>query len=895
MNSKPVRIKKLLQTFSLMVVVGTSACALLGLLGLYWMTSELPPVAQLKTFQHSNATEVFSDEGKKIGEFTTERRYPVTYTEIPKHVIQAFVSAEDSHFFSHKGVDLTSIARALWSNVARGRYAQGGSTITQQVARALLLESKKKVITRKIREMVLAYRMEKELTKEEILSLYLSEIYLGHGSYGIGAAARNYFHKNVKELNVAEASLLAGLPQRPNDWNPFHHPDLAKRRQFYVLRRMVEEGYLEKERLNEVYAEAVRVFPLEDVNNSEAPFFVEYVRQYLMAKYGSEEVLKQGYRVYTTVNHQLQKAAERSLIKGVREVDKRAGWRGVSDHLESSTDQDQFKAKIHQEVLEALKPPRILAGDAAEKNSKVLEVDLNALNGKGARYVGDTPVQAGEVYQAVVVGVNPGTNEADLRIGLTEARLPFEGISWVVINEKPVEKVDQVLKAGDVVWVKVEKVDKEKSQAVCSLEQEPEVSGALLSYEVKNGFVRAMVGGINFEKSKFNCALQAKRQVGSTFKPLLYAAAFDKGFTPASLVTDSPVVFRNDDKVEVDTSTVLGEDWKPHNYGGRFEGDIPLRLALIRSMNVPTVKLLSEISIDYGIQYARSVGVTSPLPRDLTIGLGSWSASLEEIMRAYAIFPRLGKPVVLNYIKRVEDRNGNILEELPALQNTPEAENKPTLVVDALQENEAPVISPQTAYVMTDLLKAVIKEGTGRAAVEVPGHIAGKTGTSNDYRDAWFVGYSPQMVSGVWIGYLKEKALGRSETGGRAAAPIWADYMKTVTASYPRNDFPIPGDIVFAYIDKTTGRLASPSNPNRVRVAFKAGTVPTLTASNAPRVGEPNLRTTTGGSPAPAVNPLISSPDVLAPGKEAVPSPIPDNPSLVPEEETLDFQREGYE
>jgi penicillin-binding protein 1A len=884
MRRTSLRIRKAFQTLSLVTLGATVISALLGLIVLYFITSGLPPVSQLKNFQHSHATEVFSDDGKKIGEFTTERRYPVNYKEIPNHVIQAFLSAEDSNFFHHKGIDLNSIARAIWSNVVRGRYAQGGSTITQQVARALLLESKKKVITRKLREMVLAYRMENELSKEEILGLYLSEIYLGHGSYGIGAAARNYFHKDVKELTVAEASLLAGLPQRPNDWNPFHHPDLAKRRQSYVVRRMVDESYLDPEKAKEVLADGIRVYPLEDLNNSAAPYFVEYVRQYLMDKYGSEEILKQGFKVYTTVNFNFQKSAEQAMIKGVREVDKRAGWRGVSRNLSTESDKDEWKAAVHKQVLEDLKPPRLLPGDAAERALKVLEIDLAPYGTAASRFVGDTPIKIGNYYQGLVARVDNERNEAELRIGLTQARLPVTGMSWVLIDDKPAQRVEQVLKVGDIVSVKVEQVEKDKGIAVVSLEQEPEVSGALLSYDVKNGFVKAMVGGLDFQKSKFNCALQAKRQVGSTFKPLIYAAAFDKGFSPSSLVTDSPVVFRNDDKQEVDTSTVMGEDWKPHNFGGKFEGDIPLRLALVRSMNVPTVKLLSEISIDYGIQYARSVGITSPLPRDLTIGLGSWSASLEEIMRAYAIFPRLGKPVVLNYIKRVEDGAGKILEELPALQNPTENQNTPSIVAEALQENEAPVISPQTAYVMTDLLKSVIREGTGRAAASAPGAIAGKTGTSNDHRDAWFVGYSPQVVSGVWIGYLKEKALGMSETGGKAAAPIWAEYMRAISSSYSKNDFPIPEDIVFAYVDKLTGKIAAPSNPNRVRVAFKAGAVPNIAASNIRRVGEPNLRTTT------------ATPGESKPGE--TPSGPPSEEAQSPElsqDETLDFPREGYE
>ncbi|MFM8268760.1 MAG: penicillin-binding protein 1A [Pseudomonadota bacterium] len=880
----PSKIRKTFQTLSLVTLGAFVFSALLGLVVLFYITAGLPPVSQLKNFQHSHASEVFSDDGKKIGEFTTERRYPVSFKDIPLHVIQAFLSAEDSNFFHHKGIDVNSIARAVWSNLVRGRYAQGGSTITQQVARALLLESKKKVITRKLREMVLAYRMEKELNKEEILALYLSEIYLGHGSFGIGAAARNYFHKDVRELTVAQASLLAGLPQRPNDWNPFHHPDLAKKRQSYVIRRMVDEGYLDPAKAKDVLAEAIRVFPLEDLNNTVAPYFVEYVRQYLMDKYGSEEVLKQGFKVYTTVNYEFQKAAEQAMVKGVREVDKRAGWRGVGKHLNSESEKEEWLAVVHRQILEDLKPPRLLPGDAAERSLKVLEIDLTPYGASASRFVGETPVKIGKYYSALVHRIDSEKNEVDLRIGLTHARLPVSGMSWVLIEDNPIQKVEQLLREGDIIEVKVEQIEKERGIALVSLEQEPEVAGAFLSYDVKNGFVRAMVGGLDFQKSKFNCALQAKRQVGSTFKPLIYAAAFDKGFSPSSLVTDSPVVFRNDEKQEVDTSTVMGEDWKPHNFGGKFEGDIPLRLALIRSMNVPTVKLLSEISIDYGIQYARSVGITSPLPRDLTIGLGSWSASLEEIMRAYAIFPRLGKPIVLNYIKRVEDGSGKILEELPALQTPNEPEKAPSIVADVLQENEPPVISPQTAYVMTDLLKAVIREGTGRAAASAPGAIAGKTGTSNDHRDAWFVGYSPHVVSGVWIGYLKEKALGMSETGGRGAAPIWAEYMKAIQGAYPKTDFPIPEDIVFAYIDKQTGRLATPTNPNRVRVAFKAGAVPNLASSNIPRVGEPNLRTTTAAPSEPKAGELAPPP-----AAEQPPQGVP------PEDETLDFPREGYE
>lgn len=844
---------------------------------LWYLSRSLPDVKTLKTYQHSHATEVFSDEGQKIGEFTTERRYPVRYEDIPKHVIQGFLAAEDSHFFEHHGIDYNGILRAVFSNLLRGRYAQGGSTITQQVARALLLETKKKEITRKIREIILSMRMERELSKREILSLYLSEIYLGHGAYGIGAAARNYYGKKVQDLTLAEASLLAGLPQRPNEWNPFHNPALSKRRQAYVLKRMVEDGFIDERESQEAYNESIRLKNLEDLNDSKAPYFVEYVRQHLMKKYGSSNVLSQGYKVYTTVRYEYQKVAEKSMERGLREVDKRVGWRGVSQHLDSDAQFEAFKKDVHDGILEDLNPMRILPPSAAG-GTKTLEYDLSPYLEKKNRYVGASPVKEGGYYKGLVLSIDNQKKTAEVDIGLTHATLSAaEGMDWVKIENKPWKDLSEVLRRGDIVDVKVEKIDPRANVATVSLEQEPEVLGGLLSYEIQNGFVRAMVGGRDFRKNKFNVALQARRQVGSTFKPLIYAAAIDKGFSPSSIVTDSPIVFKFEGKVDAESETEgtapHEESWKPRNFGNKFEGDIPLRQALIRSMNIPTVKLLNEITIDYGIQYARTLGITATLPRDLTIGLGSWSTSLEEIMRAYAIFPRLGKPVVLNYIKRIEDSNGNTVEEYT--ENIPPPAKEKTTPSDTAESQL--VISPQTAYVMTDMLKGVVREGTGKAAGNVPGSVAGKTGTSQDHRDAWFIGYSPQVMAGIWIGYQKDKPLDPAETGGKAAAPIWAEYMRAVSSKYPTGDFPIPDDIVFAYIDKNTGKLAGPANPNRIRVAFKVGTVPNAMGDNLLRVGEPGVRATATGEP--SIN--RTEEDTLIPTQQ--------------DEETSDYLRQGYQ
>ncbi len=876
--------------------------ALLGAGILYYLTSTLPDVNKLRGFQHVKASEVFSDEGKKIGEFTTERRYPFNYDLLPKYVIQAFLAAEDAKFFEHGGVDFNGILRAVFSNVARGRFAQGGSTITQQVARALLLSTKKKEITRKIREIVLAWRMEKALTKKDILNLYLNEIFLGHGSYGVASAARNYFGKRVEQLTLGEASLLAGLPQRPNEWNPIKNPHLAKRRQSYVLKRMVEEKFISQDQSQTAYAEVLKLRNLEELNNSAAPYFTEYVRQYLMSKYGSEQVLSQGFKVYTTVKYDFQKAAERSVDRGVREVDKRLGWRGITEHLEEPSAQESFIRNAHKTVVEELNPPRLLYPDAAQ-GTRGLEYDLTPYYEKSSRYFGATPVLEGQLYKGMIAEVRDDKSIAFVRVGQTALVLPITGAQWVKLENQPIKKLSQVIRQGDVVWVRVEKIDKKAEYASVTLEQEPEVQGALLSYEIQNGFVRAMVGGTDFNKSKFNCALQAKRQVGSTFKPLLYAAAFDKGFSPASMVTDSPIVFKTEGKSETQTLGATEEEWKPHNYGNKFEGDITLRTAIIRSMNIPTVKLLSEIGVEYAIQYARTLGITSQLPRDLTIGLGSWSSSLEELMRAYSIFPRLGKPVALKYIKRVEDPEGKVIEAFSDLVEVPSKDpiKDTTAIAELLPKNTTPnqiiedaskgtmlppghVISPQTAYVMTDVLKGVIRDpqGTGHAAGGVPRQIAGKTGTSNDHRDAWFVGYTPTLMSGVWVGYLKDKPLDIGETGGKAAAPIWAEYMKLATSQVPNVDFVIPEDVVFAYIDRNTGKLAGPYTSNRVRVAFKVGTVPNINGDNIPRVSEPGVRGTATG----AAKPDPASSEVLVPTEPKMPSD---------DSETSDFMRQEFQ
>lgn len=886
MQLKPQNLMRgLFRTVSVVALFAVLTVVISGGLFFFSLIKDLPDVTKLKEFRHSHATQVFDADGRRIGEFTTERRYPVQFEAIPKHVIRAFLAAEDSKFYEHKGIDYAGIARAVLSNVVRGHYAQGGSTITQQVARALLLNSKKKEITRKIREMVLAWRMEKELTKNEILNLYLSEIYLGHGAFGIGAAAQNYFGKKVEELDIAEGAMLAGLPQRPNDWNPFHNPMQAKKRQAYVLERMVKERFIEPKDQAAALAEPLKLHIVEDINNTAAPYFTEFVRQWLMSKYGSDKVLTAGLSVYTTVKYDYQKQAERVLLKGLREVDKRLGWRGVKTHVENDKTAE-FLAQTHEEIVGKLTPIRVLPS-SFDGPAKKLTYDLTPFHEQRDRFFGATPVEEGSYYTALVTQVDEGANRALVQIGQTGALLPFSGLEWVKIKDKPVKRVAEVVKPGDVIQVKVDKIDRKLGVVQTALEQDPEIQGALLSYDIATGDVQAMVGGTNFEKSKFNIALQAKRQVGSTTKPVLYAAAIDKGFSPASIVTDSPIVFKHE---ELDADN-QGEDWRPHNYGGTFEGDIPLRLALIRSMNIPTVKLLNEITVDYGISYMRKLGITAVLPRDLSIGLGSWSSSLEEVTRAFAVFPRLGKPLQLNYIKKVVDGEGKVLVDFSngtgevAKLPDPTPTGKGEAVAAAPSPTPEPglqngeVISPQTAYVMTDMLKGVVREGTGRPAFLGTVPVAGKTGTSNDHRDAWFIGYTPFVMTGVWLGYEKDKPLTPAETGGKSAAPIWAEYMTRIVKDYPKNDFPIPDDVVFANIDKHTGKLVNASAPNHVRVAFRAGGVPNSNNDNLPRVGEP------GTTRAAAASSTVTDPNPA--------THFPDESKKDPE--TDDYLRQGYQ
>lgn len=739
--------------------------------GVVWhFDASLPKVIGPQQYRPMVVSNVFSAGGEKIGEFFELRREPVSSDKIPRVVVQAFVAAEDAQFFSHKGIDLKGIARAAIKNFLAGRVTQGGSTITQQVARNLLLTPERK-LSRKIKEIILAMRIEGELSKKEILYLYLNEIYLGHGAYGVQSAAQNYFGKNVWELNLAEAAMLAGLPQAPSRYSPLLNPRLAKERQIYVLGRMLDNGYISKIQAIEARDEILNFLQKSDFNLRYAPYFVEHLRQYLTEKYGFDRIYREGFQIHTTLNLEFQKAANVAIEKGLRELDKRQGYRGPLRNLSAKEAKTILQKQAKTEILEE-----------------------------------------GEIYEGVVIEVDDVKKRVSVRIGDLKGEIPFAEMRWA---RKPdadlyylqglIKKPSEALSKNDLVQVRVIGLNKDVWHL--SLEQEPLVQGALFSFDVQSGAVRALVGGLDFSKSEFNRVIQGQRQAGSTFKPVIYGAALEKGYTPATVIVDSPIVYKEVEKE-------IEEKWKPRNFGEKFHGDTILANALAFSRNIVTIKIAQDIKIDTIVSFARRLGIESTLIEDLSMALGSSSLTLEEMCRAFAIYASEGRRVKPYFITRVLDREGNVIEEYQP------------------PEKLEQVVSPQLAFLMTHLLKGVIQFGTGKNAKDLNDLLAGKTGTTNDYADAWFLGYSPDILTGVWVGFDERKKLGEFETGSRAALPIWKEYMAVALPLLSKRDFPIPDGIIFVNIDSKSGKPATANTKFQASIPFIEGTEPKVASDS---------------------------------------------------------------
>jgi penicillin-binding protein 1A len=747
------------------------AIATVGIGLWYVWSSNLPYIGSLKDYNPPIITEIFDDNGQVIARFSDERRILVPLQEISYHTIKGFIAAEDDRFFQHRGIDFVSIIRAFFKNIKARKIEQGGSTITQQVTKSLLLKNPARTYKRKVREALLSLQIEREFSKEQILYLYLNQIYLGHGQYGVEAASRRYFGKKASELNIAESALLAGLARAPSKDSPIKHVDRARARQKYVLERMREEGFITDKEYDEALTTPLHIEPDKDEALEKAAHFLEHIRRIVERKYGRHLLYKGGLKIYTTVNLEMQAAAKDAVIRGVQEFDKREGFRGPMG--------------------------TIYPGDETlfiEQMRKLLH---------------DNPLTEGSITQGMVVQVDSKRKETLVRIGDELGLLPLSGMKWArrpdvekPYYEEELEDPAEVLAPGDTILVKVVKKLEGSPNWILALEQEPEAEAALICIDAKTGHVKAMVGGLDFSESQFNRATQARRQPGSAFKPIIYTTALDNGFTPSTIIIDAPFISPiGDDKEEEKL-------WKPKNYKEKFFGPTLFRTGIIKSRNIITIKILEKVGVNNAIEYAQRMGIESSLNADLSLALGSSGTSLLELTRAYSVFANGGMLLEPIFITKIVDRNGKILEE-----------NHPSFT-------EA--LSPETAAVMTDLLEAVVQEGTGWRIKALNKPVAGKTGTTDDLRDAWFLGFTPELVTGVWVGYDDRRPMGKGETGSRAASPIFLYFMRQVLRGKPVVPFEHPGGVVVTKIDTKTGLLASPYSEKTCFQAFKKGTEPTV-------------------------------------------------------------------
>jgi penicillin-binding protein 1A len=870
-------LKKLIIAGLALVLIGVVAAFAV----FHSIKASLPKLITVKDYEPLLVTEVFDRKNKKIGEFYNQRRTLVSYESLPKHVVNAFLAAEDDQFFQHGGINYQAILRATFANLRAGRSVQGGSTITQQVAKTLILKDSEKTLMRKVREALLSQEMEQNLKKEEILYLYLNQIFFGQKAYGIEAAAKTYFHKSAAQLTLAEGAMLAGLPQAPSRYSPVINPSRAKERQTYVLHRMGEVGFVSKAEAEAAVKEPVKVYFLEDYADY-APYFLEIVRQQLSEQLGDSQLLDKGLKIYTSLDIDKQLAAQEAVVTGLKHLDKRQGYRGPLRHLTTKDEVEAFIVGGRKKLINESTLERTILPDGKFAEIAVPVDPSKPVSANLPRYL-----KIDQTVEGLVEKVDDAGGLVYVRVADARGVIPFETMRWA---RKPnlekswetdlIKAPSEALHAGDVVLVKVisdtvakppapklkkgevAKLTPDLSHFVTlNLDQEPAVEGSLLSFDEQTQDVLAMVGGYSFARNQYNRALQAARQTGSAFKAIVYASALDKGYTPSSPIMDAPVVF--EEGAEGEEGQDDAKVWKPSNHSKGFGGEISFRNALVQSLNIPAVKVIEDVGVQWATDYARRLGVFSPLNPDFTLVLGSSSVTLYEMTKVFGQFGRLGKrlrPIIIHKVEnnvgekildevsldvrfnkelssidaKFDERRDAYLEKIKTM--TPEeiaAEKKKKVDFNIFFSDKDQLIRPENAYVMTTLLKGVVedKKGTGGRARAIGREVAGKTGSTNNYIDAWFVGYTPQIVTGVWVGFDKEHTIGKGEVGGRAALPIWVDYMKVAHEGLPQMTFPVPEGIVFANIDSDTGKLATATTKEVMRQAFVEGTEPTATSN----------------------------------------------------------------
>ena len=736
----------------------------------YFLAPQLPAIDHLKEVEYQTPLKVYSRDGKLLAQFGEKKRLPVRIAEIPKLLVQAFLAAEDARFYEHSGVDPQGLIRAALELVRTGDKRQGGSTITMQVARNFFL-SPEKTYLRKLKEILLALKIERSLSKDEILELYLNKIYLGQHAYGVAAAAQVYYGKTLTQLDLAEAATLAGLPKAPSRFNPISNPQQAKVRRDYVLKRMLELGFIDQDHYRLAIAKPISVSP--DPPKLQAPYAAEWVRTLLYERYG-EELYTQGLSVTTTLDSRLQEAAEAAVHTALHAYDERHGYRGVEGHL---------------------------GAWVSEVQSALASAQLK---------------QVGATLPALVKTIDDRAKQARVQLASGQiVELNWDGIRWArrVLTANRLgpypQKVSEVFKPGDIIRVRRD------SEGRWRLAQIPKIQGALIALDSTTGAILALVGGYDFELSKFNRVLQSQRQPGSGFKPIVYTAALEAGFTPASIVNDAPLLMR-----------IGGLEWRPQNYGGKFHGPTRLRVALRHSSNLATIRLLQQIGLEQVIQTALRFGFRpEQLPKTPSLALGSGSASPLDMARMYAVFANGGFLVEPFLIDRIEHQGQIVMQTRPR-------------VACAGCANAAPqVLSPGIHYLMHSMLQDVVRQGTASKAMQLKrADLAGKTGTTNDQRDAWFNGYAPPLVAISWMGFDSSESLGPGETGARAALPMWMEFMRVALADQPEHPFPVPEEVVTAFVDPTTGLR---TRSGGMAELFLKNNLPQLQAQIPPPAGTP--------------------------------------------------------
>jgi len=738
--------------------------ALIVFTGFYlWASSTLPSIHSVTDYNPPVATTVYTTQNKILGYFFKEKRFLLRLKEMGPWVHKAFIAAEDREFRQHPGVDFTSIVRAALANLKAGHIVQGGSTITQQVIDALLLDTGTSYLL-KFKEAVLAYQLDQRLTKDQILTIYLNQIYLGEQAYGVEAAARTYFGKHAKELNLAEAALIAGLPSAPALYNPYENPQAARSRQRYVLHQMRSAGMITPEEYTRALRKELDYRRMADPTWSRAGYVLQTVRNRLLERFDRRRVYRGGLKVFTSLSLKHHRAARESLRNGLQAISKRRGWLGPVKHLP----QERFSEFLRQ----------------SDKDTRDLKKD--------------------DWIKGLVTRVDK--RGATLRFGDNTGVIGVETMEWArPINPEiapseaqEIRDARKVLERGDVVRASiVSRPEEAREQWRLALQQRPQVQGALISLEPETGRIRSLIGGYSFSRSQFNRAVQAQRQPGSAFKPITYAAALKTGYTAASQLVDAPVVL---------PGARSQSTWKPRNYSLHIRGKVLLRTALVHSINRATIRLAQEIGIGRIIEQAKAMGLQNPFPRNLTIAIGSLDVSPLSLTKAYTAFVRDGTTIEPSLISRIEDSWGRTIREVNPATNRS--------------------MTPQAAYIMTELLRQVVMEGTGWRAKKLDRPAAGKTGTTNNQKEAWFVGYTPHLLTTVYCGFDNPRSMGRYETGSRAASPIWLHYMQKVVSEYPRGNFHKPEGVVMAEIAAQSGKLAGSKSGKSFFLPFRKGNVP---------------------------------------------------------------------